>query len=111
MLILIKSLKTVKDNGKVKVTEVLVQVDKTVADQDWNTQGVKTKDAGSAITLGHEFGHTKSMLDDVNIYKEEVKKGTAEDVQGIPIENAVRRELREKEKNKLFYKNKVRNDD
>ena len=92
------ALNAVKDNGKLKVTEALVEVDKTLADQDWNTQGVKTKDAGSAITLGHEFGHTKSMLDDVNKYKEEVKNKTAENVQAIPIENYVRNELREKEK-------------
>ncbi|MBD3288913.1 hypothetical protein GF337_08935, partial [candidate division KSB1 bacterium] len=92
------ALKAVKENGKLKVTEALVQVDKTVAEQDWNTQGVKTQDAGSAITLGHEFGHTKSMLDDVVKYKEEVMNKTAEDVQAIPIENAVRNELREKEK-------------
>ena len=96
------AVKKIQENGQDKVTEALVEVDESVANQDWNTQGGKTKNAGSAITLGHEFGHTKSMLDNLDNYKDESKKGTAEDVQAIPTENAVRSELRydEYERNK-----------
>lgn len=83
----------VGDPKGAKATGADILIDPNSANTDARNVGMKNDD-GTATTLGHEMGHAKSSLDDLQKYTKEAKEGTACTNQAEPYENKIREELK-----------------
>ncbi len=78
-----------------KPDKIDVSLDPKSANEDSRNKNLKG-DQGAAVTTGHEFGHAKSALDNFQEFVKEKKAKTAEEKQAKPYEDAIRKELEEK---------------
>jgi RHS repeat-associated protein len=80
-----------------KATGVDILIDPNSANTDVRNAGLKNDD-GAVTTLGHEMGHAKSSLDDLQKYTKEYKDGTACKNQAEPYEKKIREEIKKQYK-------------